>query len=70
MRWGPRRAGPDRSEGADLLRLRPLLTLAHLELEAFLRALLAPARPWTIVRRRYRGNVFVPLYKRLDIELA
>lgn len=44
--------------------------LSHLELDAFLDALLANGKPWTIVRRRYRRNVFVPLYQRLDIKLA
>lgn len=44
--------------------------LTHAELSAFLEALIAAGRPWRIVRRRYRCNVFVPLYKRLDIELV
>ena len=44
--------------------------LSHLELEAFLCTLIAAERPWQIVRRRYRCNVFVPLYKRLDIKLV
>lgn len=44
--------------------------LTHVELTRFLEALLAADRPWTITKRRYRANVFVPLYKRLDIRLS
>ncbi len=44
--------------------------LTHLELGGVLEALVAAGRPWTITKRSYRRNVFVPLYRQLDITLA
>ena len=44
--------------------------LTTIELTAFLEALLAPGRPWRIGARRYRRNVMVPLYDRLDVTLV
>lgn len=44
--------------------------LTHSELTGVLEALIAPGRPWKITKRRYRRNVFVPLYDRLDIALV
>ncbi|MEV2224385.1 cytochrome P450 [Nocardia vinacea] len=45
-------------------------SLTHVELAAVLEAMTVPGRPWTITKRRYRTNVFVPLYQRLDIALT
>lgn len=50
--------------------LCPGAALSQVELTRFLEALLAAGRPWSIIKRRYRINTFVPMYQRLDIELA
>ncbi|KAA0023183.1 cytochrome P450 [Antrihabitans cavernicola] len=44
--------------------------LTNFELTGVLEALIAPGRPWKVTKRRYRRNVMVPLYDRLDIELV
>jgi cytochrome P450 len=44
--------------------------LVHSELGALLRAILAGARPWTIVERRYQRKVFIPTYRTLRIRYA
>ncbi|MFF2550564.1 cytochrome P450 [Nocardia sp. NPDC058058] len=50
--------------------LCPGAALSLVELTHFLTALLAAGRPWSIRKRRYRINTFVPMYERLDIALA
>ncbi|MCU1646048.1 MAG: cytochrome [Nocardia sp.] len=44
--------------------------LVHSELTALLEALTANGRPWEIVERRYRRNVFIPTYETLCIRLT
>ncbi|MET9491738.1 cytochrome P450 [Nocardia sp. NPDC006630] len=44
--------------------------LVHSELTALLGALTATGRPWEIVERRYRRNVFIPTYETLRIRLT
>ncbi|WP_405134481.1 cytochrome P450 [Nocardia sp. NBC_01388] len=44
--------------------------LVHSELTALLGALTANGRPWEIVERRYRRNVFIPTYETLRIRLT
>ncbi|QLY28697.1 cytochrome P450 [Nocardia huaxiensis] len=48
----------------------PGAALTHIELTRFLEALLAAGRPWSITKRRYRINAFVPIYRQLDLALA
>lgn len=39
----------------------------HVQLTRVLEALLAVREPWIVSDRRYRRNVFVPMYERLTI---
>ncbi|MFC4125377.1 cytochrome P450 [Nocardia rhizosphaerae] len=44
--------------------------LVHSELTALLHSLTAAGKPWDIVERRYRRNVFIPTYETLRIRLT